>query len=281
MDTLVWNAIKMENLRVSQLRWHEDTKEDLPYDGEEIRSLREKLFVNDDDRMRAPHVVYDNNQVELMELMECLYDPIGFSRHLDVFNSRDTGYQPLELTEIQESIIMGHLLNKYTIISQPRQMGVSTAIRVIALFESMCHNRSVTILTHNEANSLHQYDLTLDMYSSIPYHLKQGILPLTPGRKIRFENGAQIFFSTFSRLAGHTPDTLLVDNINARSHNSLLNMVITMQCRIGSRIMICDTGMEHEITESVYRNLMNGIETKFTFGTYECEWERVDPDTPE
>jgi hypothetical protein len=280
-DTLVWDDNKMEDLRVSQLRWHENTMEDLPYDREEIKGIREKLFVNDNDRLRAPDVIYNYNNREILSILECESDPMKFTNHLEIFHNRDLGFHPLELNEDQEGIIIGHLLNKYTIVSKPRQMGTSTAIRVAALFEAIFQKRSVTIATFNETNAMHQYDLMLDMYQSLPYYLKPGVILSAEKRKIKFDNGAQILFSSVARLGVHTPDTLMMDNMPRESFRHTMNLIRTMLCRENSRILICDTGMEHEITETVYQNLMEGEETRFVFGHYGCEWERFDPNHQE
>jgi len=277
VERFIWDSKKMNDLQASQLRWHKDTKEDLPYDREEIKEIREKLFVNDNDRLRAPDVIYNYNNREILSILECGNDPMSFANHLEIFHSRKLAFHQLELNEDQEGIIIGHLLNEYTIVSKPRQLGTSTAIRVAALFEAIFQKRSVTIATFKETNALHQYDMMLDLYRSLPYYLKPGVILSAEKRKIKFDNGAQIIFSSVARLGGHTPDTLMVDNMPRESFRYLMNLILTMLCRTNSRILICDTGMEHEITETVYRNLMNGIETEFTFDTYECEWEKVDP----
>lgn len=267
----------MSDLKVSLLRWQENTLEDLPYDKEEILDIREKLFFNGNDRLRAAGVVYDYSREEMTEHLNCLYNPIALSEHFDIGGCYHTESDPLRLTEIQDGIIVNHMLNAYTIVSQPRQMGVSTAMRVTALFEAMFQGRSVTIVTRNDDSSRHQYDMTLDLYSTLPYHLQTGIISMNSGKRIRFENGAQINFVSLSKIGGHTPDTLLIDNLDHANHRYLLNLINTMQYRRGSRIMVCDTGMNSEIATRAYQNLLAGTATPFTFGAYQCEWERVDP----
>jgi hypothetical protein len=158
--------------------------------------------------------------------------PIMFARMMHILNQQ---LIPLVLNDDQEEIVEAHFLRHFNIVALPRQYGMTTAMRCIALYESIMEGRSVTIISPHSASSMHNMKMLMLMIESMPYFLQSGIIR-ADSKQIQFENGGVIKCITLSVVVGYQHDTL---------EDLLSNQLLVLRTREGSRCFIgCSSGEE-------------------------------------
>ncbi len=212
--------------------------------------------------------------VEESRIYNEVRSPIMFAREMHILNQQ---LIPLILNDDQEEIVEAHFLRHFNIVALPRQYGMTTAMRCIALYESIMEGRSVTIIFPHSASSIHNMKMLMVMIESMPYWLQSGVIRADT-RQVQFENGGVIKCSTLSMPAGFQPDTLIIDCIrhDHRNEDLLSNQLIVLRTRKNSRCFICCSSGE-EIPQ-----LYSPIDSDSPYLTYfstlpiVSEWEIVD-----
>jgi len=252
-----------------------------------IESLREKLERGETISKRMlKHVFYKGNPrikaaglnfaytAEESRIHNEVRSPIMFAREMQILNQQ---LIPLVLNDDQEEIVEAHFLRHFNIVALPRQYGMTTAMRFIALYESIMEGRSVTIISPHSASSMHNMKMLRLMIESMPYWLQSGVVR-ADDRQIQFENGGVIKCITLSIVVGSQHDTLLIDCIrhDRKNEDLLSNQLIVLRTRKGSRCFICCSSGE-EIPQ-----LYSPIDSDSPYLTYfstlpiVTEWEIVE-----
>jgi len=216
----------------------------------DIEDLREKIERGETIPKRMlKHVFYKGNPriksaglnfaytAEESRIHNEVRSPIMFAREMQILNQQ---LIPLILNDDQEEIVEAHFLRHFNIVALPRQYGMTTAMRCIALYESIMEGRSVTIISPHSASSMHNMKMLMLMIESMPYWLQSGVVR-ADRTQIQFDNGGVIKCSTLSMPAGYQPDTLIIDCIrhDRRNEDLLSSQLIMLRTRSGSRCFIC------------------------------------------
>ena len=226
-----WCTSDIEHLREQHERGETVSKRILKY-----------VFYKGNTRIKAAGLNFAYT-VEESRIYNEVRSPIMFAREMHILNQQ---LIPLILNDDQEEIVEAHFLRHFNIVALPRQYGMTTAMRCIALYESIMEGRSVTIISPHSASSMHNMKMLMLMIESMPYWLQSGVIRTDSGQ-IQFENGGAIKCITLSVVVGSQPDTLLIDTIrhDHRNENLLSNQLLVLRTRKGSRCFIaCSSGEE-------------------------------------
>ena len=241
--------------------------------GETIpKRLLKHVFYKGNPRIKAAGLNFGYTTEESQKHNEAR-SPIIFSGEMCILNQQMI---PLVLTDEQEELLEAHFIRHFNAVLLPRQSGVTTAMRCIALYEAIMEGRAVTIISPNRNSSIHNNKMLLLMLGSIPYWLQSGVIREDLGQ-IQFENGGVIKCETKFTSAGSQPDTLIMDCLWNDSEKKLLlsNQLPILRSRRGSRCFMCCFASEefHQLYSSMDSD--SPYSTEFSTLPLIHEWEIV------
>jgi len=155
--------------------------------------------------------------VEIEELRKCRDDPIYFiDNYINVLNPMINGPVPFKLCSKQKTIIKGIQEFDHNLLLTSRQVGGSSLICVLSLWEAIMHpNRRIVALSDKWAGASELNHKTLIMFETISEVFTRGIKIECFGKHtLEFSNGSRISFdsTTENSCRGINFNSLYCDN---------------------------------------------------------------------
>lgn len=165
--------------------------------------------------------------------------------------------------------------DKFNIIIKGRQVGVSYALCVIALYNALFLNKSVALFSYNLESSINLLDKVKMIYSHLDDHLKYGVRRLNKGQ-ISFNNGTTI--RSFGGLTKYTTsyDLVVIDEYDFTSYKFkkelIANIYPVVSSRVGDKIIISSSLSSSESDYSISDLLTSEDYTIFNFNVLTIDY---------
>jgi hypothetical protein len=159
------------------------------------------------------NITIDYSPEQALEFKKCAEDIIYFAENYFFIVNLDAGRQTIKLFEAQRDAILDILKNKRTIICASRQIGKSTLMTIVCLWNVIFKkDYQVAILANKEDQAKEILERIKLAYEELPNWLKAGVSEFTK-ENLRLVNGSKIFVSTTSEsgIRGKSVNLLFVD----------------------------------------------------------------------
>lgn len=150
---------------------------------------------------------------QALEMKKCMQDISYFAENYFYIVNLDKGRQKIKLFEAQKNAILKILDNKRTIICASRQIGKSTLMTIVCLWNVIFNkDYQVAILANKEDQAKEILERIKLAYEELPNWLKAGVVEFTK-EVLKLKNGSKIFVSTTSEsgIRGKSVNLLFVD----------------------------------------------------------------------
>jgi len=120
-------------------------------------------------------LIFSMTNEEKLEYSRCVNDPIYFiETYCPVITNN--GYMNIKLRNYQKELVEKFITNKFNIVMNSRNSGLSTIIMLLILWSSMFSlNQNFFILGHNTCNSKELMKKIQKCYAQLPFFLKPGV----------------------------------------------------------------------------------------------------------
>ena len=169
-------------------------------------------FLNNNESLPI-NITVDYTAEQMVEMQRCMDDIIYFAEHYFYIVNLDEGRQPIQLYPAQRQAILDILDNKRTIICASRQVGKSTLLTIVCLWNVLFKKDfQVAILANKEDQAKEILERIKLAYEELPNWLKTGVAEFTK-EVLKLVNGSKIFVSTTSEsgIRGKSVNILFVD----------------------------------------------------------------------
>jgi hypothetical protein len=181
---------------------------------------------------------------EMITLYEYDRNPVSFIHNHGIVYPGGNKCKPI-LHNNQEKILTEHELKRFYPVALPRQTGLSSSIKFMALHDLVFKGRDVVIITSKMERSAETIKRIMEMYAELPFYMKPGVESMEDV-SVRFENGGRITAWPVGRPMGRNVDCLFVDDfqyLDRKSRESIFQTwVPVMSSLISTRIFIGTTG---------------------------------------
>lgn len=159
------------------------------------------------------NITIDYTPEQARELKRCAEDIIYFAENYFFIVNLDAGRQTIKLFDAQRDAILDILKHKRTIICASRQIGKSTLMTIVCLWNVIFkRDYQVAILANKEDQAKEILERIKLAYEELPNWLKAGVSEFTK-EVLKLVNGSKIFVSTTSEsgIRGKSVNLLFVD----------------------------------------------------------------------
>lgn len=158
-------------------------------------------------------ITVDYTEFYAMEMEKCMNDIMYFAENYFYIVNLDEGRQTIKLFDAQRKAIQQIIDNKRTIVCASRQIGKSTLMTIVCLWNVLFKkDYQVAILANKEDQAKEILERIKLAYEEIPNWLKSGVLEFTK-EVLLLVNKSKIFVSTTSEsgIRGKSVNLLFVD----------------------------------------------------------------------
>lgn len=189
--------------------------------------------------VRKPGVVYKMNYKELSEFALCYNYPIYFIEKY-CMTMTPNGFEYVTLRDYQKEVIQSFQDNRFNIIMNSRQTGMSTIIGFLMLWVAMFrYERNIVLLSNKMCSGTEVIKRIRETYRNLPYFLKPGVETFA-NNALKFENGC--FIKAVSRSAnGISIDDLFIQDYAHVNPNVLADYFPLMSTDRKNRMFIQST----------------------------------------
>ena len=157
---------------------------------------------NDLDIIKKPHSKIDFSETNLLELMQCMDDPLFFMRSFMKVQHPTKGALSFEPYEYQKRMIKAMHEYRFSILMTARQSGKTTCAAGYLLWRAMFVPDSTILIVANKfSQALEVMDRIRFCYENLPDHIRAGVTEYNKGT-IVFDNGSKITSRATSADAG-------------------------------------------------------------------------------
>jgi hypothetical protein len=159
------------------------------------------------------NITIDYTPQQAVEFKKCAEDIVYFAENYFYIINLDHGRQKIKLFDAQAGAILDILNNKRTIICASRQIGKSTLMTIVCLWNVIFKkDYQVAILANKEDQAKEILERIKLAYEELPNWLKAGVSEFTK-EVLKLVNGSKIFVSTTSEsgIRGKSVNLLFVD----------------------------------------------------------------------
>ena len=150
-----------------------------------------RIFYRNQDGLRNSNIFFNVTQEERIEFARCYADPIYFIETYCYIKTPD-GYKHVNLYDYQKDIIEKYQNNRFNIIKNSRQTGLTTIISLLSLWVAMFrYKRNILIMCNKMMEGVSIINRIKEMYIQMPFFLKQGIVSYNQ-KSLHFENNCRI-----------------------------------------------------------------------------------------
>lgn len=190
--------------------------------------------------LRAPNILFDYTEDEKREYVKSISD-IEYFYHQSQKHKRNK----LTLYKIQSDTLYKIEKNRFNIIVNSRQSGMSYILAIKALYKSMMFSdKNVLIISHNLDSSERILNSVKDIYQTLPFFLKCGISQWNK-KQIRFDNGSRIVIGDYGNILASNWELVILDDYahytKKKMENIYLSLLPSLSSRKNSELVICST----------------------------------------
>lgn len=183
-------------------------------------------YLSNNHNLRAPNILFELTSDEISSYKKALDDILHFSKIISKYT----------LYEIQKNVLKDLQENRFNLIVNSRQSGMSMILAIKSLHKSLSKDKKILIYVYDDA--LDMMNRIKDLYQIIPFYLKPGISNWG-SNKISFDNGSSIeVLNKFNRIVRY--DLIILDDFaHYIDPNSIMNHIIPIQLSsISSELII-------------------------------------------
>lgn len=233
-------------------------------------------FFEGDIQLKAPNIVFEFTQDELLELSKCANSVIYFAQYCKVMT--DDGIQCIELREYQKNILKCYQYNRNIVFLASRQIGKTICSGIfIAWYICFHSDRNIMIVANKLATTSEIIDKVKVILRGLPYYMKPGVMT-NAVNTMKFDNGVRMFSqaTTKSAAIGFTVHLLYADEF-AHIPSGFIKQFYrsifpTMSSSLISRIIITSTANGLNLFYDIYQG---AIEGKNTYKNLRTDWWEV------
>lgn len=169
-------------------------------------------FLNNNESLPI-NITVDYTADQILEMKKCMDDIRYFAEKYFFIVNLDAGRQTIKLFDAQTQAILNILDHKRTIICASRQIGKSTLMTIVCLWNVLFkRDYQVAILANKEDQAKEILERIKLAYEELPNWLKTGVSEFTK-EVLKLVNGSKIFVSTTSEsgIRGKSVNLLFVD----------------------------------------------------------------------
>jgi hypothetical protein len=156
----------------------------------------------DDEVVKKPYAKVKYTQKTLMELMQCIDDPVYFIDNFMKIQHAIHGSIPFKMYPYQYEMLDGFHNNRFVVALTGRQMGKTALAAAYLLWRAMFTPDTTILIAANTFNqALEIMDRIRYGYENLPDHIRAGVTEYNKG-KISFDNGSRIISRATSPNAG-------------------------------------------------------------------------------
>lgn len=194
---------------------------------------------------RKSGLIYQFSQNEILEYANCYNDPIYFiEKYCKILTS--DGFKLIKLYEYQIELINHIRENRFSITNHVRQAGITTIINLLILHSMLFKGSSISRFDFRKDNSIFRMDQIKEIYSILPFFLKQGVLT-NDSTIFKLENGAILHAKYATSLSfGMNYDEYYLDGFGYYENQKALYdaLMPSISARTGGKVVITSTGGE-------------------------------------
>lgn len=218
--------------------------------------------------MKAPDLVYEYTQEEMLELAKCAADVTYFGNKY-CFSMTDDGICKITLRPYQEKMLTAFQDNRFIVMLASRQIGKTVTSSIfIAWYLCFHSDRNIMVVANKLATTSEIVDKIKTVIKNLPFYMKPGI---SAGgvTGMRFDNGCRLFSQATTKTAaiGFTIHLLFADEF-AHIHSNFLvpfyrSIYPTLASSQISRIIICSTPNGMNLFYEIYQGAIEGANSYF------------------
>ena len=231
--------------------------------------IMNSLWYRNKPGIRASGVNIKITNDEMALLYRYHRDPVSFIHQYGLVYPGGNRCKPV-LTPEQERILMDHDIKRHYPVSLPRQTGLTSSIKFMALCDIIFGGRDVVLITPRMDKSAGMIRDIMEMYAGLPFYMKPGVNKMEEVC-VRFENGGRLTAWPAGRPMGRNVDVLFIDDFQYLDRNNRESIFRTwlpvMTSVTSTKIFIGTTG---EIPEE-----LRGIGEFAIFMDGKLDWIRV------
>jgi hypothetical protein len=168
------------------------------------------IFYNGNVGTRKSNLSFLYTQEELIEYSRCYNDPLYF---IDKYCKRtltDDTQIDIKLFDYQKNVLDVVKDNKFTILLNSYQMGISTILSCFFLhYITFNSKKSIYVLSHKTLLSIEVINIMKSVYYNLPFFLKGGIINWNL-KNITFDNESRIISGKFPVAIGSNADIVYI-----------------------------------------------------------------------
>lgn len=175
-------------------------------------------YLSNNHNLRSPNILFELTSNEISSYKRALDDILYFSKIVSKYT----------LYEIQKNVLKDLQENRFNLIVNSRQSGMSMILAIKSLHKSLSKDKKILIYVCDD--KLHMMNRIKDLYQIMPFYLKPGISNWG-SNKISFDNGSSIEVNKYSPnnlLGGY--DLIILDDFDyIDPKNSIIIHIIPIQ----------------------------------------------------
>jgi hypothetical protein len=176
----------------------------------------EPPFYRNNHNLRAPNILFEFTEDEKLEYVKSRTDINYF-----YYQSQKYKRKKLTLYKIQEDVLSKSEKNRYNIIINSRQSGMSYVLSIKALYKAlMFTDKNILIISNKMDGSERMLSHIKDIYQTLPFFLKVGILQWNK-KQIRFDNGSRIVVGNYKNVIAANWELVILNDYAFYDQNNM------------------------------------------------------------
>jgi hypothetical protein len=145
-----------------------------------------------DDPIKKPNTKTAFSEANLVELIQCMDDPMYFMKTFMRIQHPTKGAIPFDPYPFQEKLIRGFNEHRFSIALTARQMGKTTCAAGFLLWKAMfTPDTTILIVANNFNGALEIMSRVKYAYENLPDYIRAGVTKFNEG-SVNFDNGSRI-----------------------------------------------------------------------------------------
>jgi hypothetical protein len=204
-------------------------------------------FFKDNPSIRNANIFFSYSEQEIRDLISCKESITYFLEYY---------YNIIGKTYYDHQYNILNSKQRYNIIIQCRQVGITDTLILKSLYEAMFHGKQVCYISTDIINV---YSKLIYIYSNLPFFIKGGVVK-NEVNMILFENSGSIKFYNFDKIDKHNfhSDSIYLDNFGYYDDKiNLFNILLYSTSLSTNKITISSTATNTK--SELYKLINNSI----------------------
>lgn len=234
------------------------TTSDINYILDEFLPMRKHILYRNVDGFKNSNLIVALSPEEKVEYVKCASDPVYFiETHCDI-----------KLRDYQKDIIEKFQKNRFNIVMNSRQTGMTTIIMLLMLWILMFNaNKNIMLVVNKLLSGADSMNKLQTLYRKLPFYLKPGVLNYSKSHII-FDNECRLSVCPTSKeyAVGYSTDYFFIQDYAFINPNVLSSLFPTLTQNYNSRVFIQSSpngfNSFYELFTNAERNLNSFIPTR-------------------